>query len=138
MSENSLEYVDSLTSKGSSAFRSPLRMKNSALLAIAVTIALSAIGVLADYFLKKAGEAKSPYMSRYFFLGLVTYASTAPGWLFVIKNLKLAQVGVFYCISTILMLCLLGLIVFKETLSVTEMIGVAMAIVSLCLLGRLA
>ncbi|CAN5484537.1 hypothetical protein BH23VER1_BH23VER1_06560 [soil metagenome] len=113
-------------------------MKNSVPLAILVTIGLSAIGVLADYFLKRAGEVKSPFVSRYFFLGLVTYASTAPGWVYVMRNLKLAQVGVFYSVSTVLMLCALGAIVFKETFTVSEIIGVGLAIISLCILARVA
>ena len=57
---------------------------------VLVTIAFSVIGVLGDYFLKLASAREQPLRTGWFYLGFALYASTAFGWLFVMKHLKLA------------------------------------------------
>ncbi|MBU2539614.1 hypothetical protein KJ786_00415 [Patescibacteria group bacterium] len=66
------------------------------------------------------------------------YASTAFGWFFVMKNIKLATLGVFYAVSTILFLVIIGTFYFKEPINIYEMIGIIGAIASLILLGKFA
>src|SRR5262245_56900658 len=63
-------------------------------LAVLVTIAFSVIGVLGDYFLKHASGREQPLRTSWFYLGFVLYASTAFGWVFVMKHLKLATISV--------------------------------------------
>jgi small multidrug resistance pump len=46
-------------------------------LAILVAAAMSAVGILGDYFLKRASEAHQPLGTRAFVIGFVLYASTA-------------------------------------------------------------
>ncbi len=55
-------------------------------LAVVVTIAFSMIGVLGDYFLKVASEQEHSLRSPTFYVGFSVYASTAFGWLFVMKQ----------------------------------------------------
>ncbi len=105
-------------------------------LALLVTIAFSVVGVLGDYFLKLASEKEQSLKSGWFYLGFALYASTAFGWVFVMKHLKLGQIGVVYCISMVLLLTGIGVIFFRESLSYYEMAGLAMAIASLVLLMR--
>lgn len=106
--------------------------------AIVVIIAFSALGVVGDYLLKLASERKNPFQSKWFYLGFVVYASTAFGWVFVMRHLKLATIGVVYSVSMILLLTAIGVAVFREPLSPYEVLGLIMAIGSLFLLIRFA
>jgi drug/metabolite transporter (DMT)-like permease len=105
-------------------------------LAVLVTIGFSVVGVLGDYFLKLASEREESLKSGWFYIGFAVYASTAFGWVFVMKHLKLATVSVVYSISMIVLLTTLGVVVFRETLNYYEIAGLVMAIGSLILLVR--
>jgi small multidrug resistance pump len=107
-------------------------------LAVVVTIAFSIVGVVGDYLLKLSSDARNPLKTRWFYLGFAVYASTALGWVFVMKYLKLGTIGVLYSLSMILLLTGVGVFVFKEPLSRYELIGLAMAVASLILLIRFA
>src|SRR3954469_25584796 len=103
-------------------------------LAIAVTIAFSVVGVLGDYLLKLASAQKNPLRSGWFYVGFAVYASTAFGWVFVMRHLKLARIGVVYSVSMILLLTGIGVVAFRETLNAPEIAGLVMAVASLILL----
>jgi small multidrug resistance pump len=105
-------------------------------LAILVTIGFSIVGVTGDYFLKLASESDASLKSKWFYIGFAVYASTAFGWVFVMKHLKLATIGVVYSVSMIVLLTSVGVVFFRETLNYYEMAGLAMAIGSLVLLSR--
>lgn len=111
-------------------------MKSS--LPIIVTIGFSVVGVLGDYLLKLASEQERPFRSRWFYLGFAVYASTAFGWLYVMRHLKLATIGAVYSVSMILLLTGMGVLVFRQPLNGYEVAGLAMAIGSLVLLMRFA
>jgi small multidrug resistance pump len=106
------------------------------LIPVAVTVAFSAVGVVGDYFLKLASGADNPLQSRWFYVGFVIYASTAFGWVFVMRYLKLGTIGVVYSVSMVLLLTLVGTKWFGESLNYYEAAGIALAVVSLILLGR--
>lgn len=105
-------------------------------LAVLVTIAFSVVGVVGDYFLKLASAKEHSLRAASFYVGFVIYASTAFGWVFVMKHLKLATVGVVYCVSMVLLLTAIGVVVFKESLNGYEIARLVMAIASLVLLVR--
>jgi multidrug transporter EmrE-like cation transporter len=107
-------------------------------LAVAVTIGFSVVGVLGDYFLKLASASEHSLRSIWFYIGFAVYASTAFGWVFVMKHLKLATIGVVYSVSMILLLTALGVVIFRESLNYYEIAGLVMAIASLILLVRFA
>jgi len=96
------------------------------------------IGVLGDYFLKLASARGSPLRTSWFYLGFVLYASTAFGWVFVMKHLKLATISVLYSVSLVLLLTAIGVVLFQESLNYSEVIGIVFAVVSLVLLMRFA
>ena len=102
--------------------------------AVMVTIGFSLLGVVGDYLLKLASQAALPLRTPSFFLGFAVYASTAFGWVFVMKYLKLATVGVVYSVSMIVFLTLVGWFFFGESLDRREIVGVTLAIASLYLL----
>lgn len=106
------------------------------MLAIVITIGFSLIGVLGDYFLKLASEREDSLRSKWFYLGFALYASTAFGWVFVMKHLKLATISVVYSVSMIVLLTAIGVVIFKETLNYYEIAGLLMAVGSLVLLMR--
>ncbi len=107
-------------------------------LALLVAIFLSAVGALADYFLKLASEKPNIVVNKWFVVAFVVYSSTIFGWVYVIKNMKLASVGVVYSVCMVLFLTFLGVVFFKERLSAKEIVGIALAIASLFLLVRFA
>ncbi len=72
------------------------------------------------------------------YLGFALYASTAFGWVFVMKYLKLATISVLYSVSLVLLLTAIGALLFRESLNYFEVIGIVMAVVSLVLLMRFA
>jgi drug/metabolite transporter (DMT)-like permease len=111
-------------------------MKNH--VAILVTVGFSIVGVLGDYLLKLASSQDQPLRSKWFYLGFAVYASTAFGWVYVMRHLKLATIGVVYSISMILLLTAIGAVVFRETLNTYEIVGMVMAVASLILLMRFA
>ena len=111
-------------------------MKNR--FAVLVVVAFSALGVVGDYLLKLASEKTNPFGSKWFYLGFGVYASTAFGWVLVMRHLKLATIGVVYSVSMILLLTCIGVAVFREALSPYEIAGMIMAIASLILLVRFA
>lgn len=108
------------------------------ILPILVTLAFSLIGVAGDYFLKLASQTENSFRSPWFYVGFTLYASTAFGWLYVLKHLKLATISLVYSVSMVVMLTAVGVVFFKETLSTYEIIGMVMAIGSLVLLSRFA
>lgn len=104
-------------------------------LAVVVTIAFSLVGVLADYFLKIASTQEHSLRSPAFYIGFVVYASTAFGWLFV---MKLGTIGVLYSVTMILLLTIIGVVFFGEWMSYPQVTGLLLAIASLVLLVRFA
>ncbi len=111
---------------------------NKTMTAILVTIAFSMVGVLGDYFLKLSSANDQPLRTRWFYVGFVVYASTAFGWVFVMRHLKLGTIGVVYSISMVLLLTAVGVILFGESLNRYEIAGIVLALASLVLLMRFA
>jgi small multidrug resistance pump len=107
-------------------------------LALAVTVAFSVVGVLGDYLLKLASSRPDPLRSGWFYVGFAVYASTAFGWVYVMRHLKLATIGVVYSVSMILLLTAIGALAFREALNAYEVAGILMAVGSLVLLMRFA
>jgi drug/metabolite transporter (DMT)-like permease len=106
--------------------------------AVLITITFSVIGVLGDYFLKLASGREQPLRTSWFYLGFALYASTAFGWVFVMKYLKLATISVLYSVSLVLLLTAIGVVLFRESLNYFEVIGIVLAVTSLVLLVRFA
>ncbi len=106
--------------------------------AVAVTLAFSVVGVVGDYFLKLASRQDRSLYAPTFYVGFALYASTAFGWVFVMKHLKLATISVLYSVSMVLLLTATGVVIFRESLNAYEIAGLLMAIASLVLLVRFA
>jgi len=105
-------------------------------MAVLITIAFSVIGVVGDYFLKLASAREQSLRASSFYIGFALYASTAFGWVFVMKHLKLATISVLYSVSLVLLLTGIGVVFFRESLTSFEVIGIVLAVISLVLLMR--
>jgi small multidrug resistance pump len=105
---------------------------------IIVAAAMSAVGIVGDYFLKRASGEASPLATLAFLVGLVLYSSTAFAWVFVMRHLKLATIGAIYSVCMILMLTSMGLLFFDEIPNRYEIVGIVLAIASIALLSRFA
>ncbi len=101
---------------------------------ITLVLLLSVAGVLADAVLKVASGKSNVTMNVYFVVGALMYAATAFGWVWAMRHLKLAQLGAFYAVMTALLLAVVGVLFFKETLKWKEVLGIALGVVSLILL----
>lgn len=108
------------------------------LFSLLLIIFLSLVGVVGDFFIKLSGSGAKFMELKWFIIGFLIYALTAFGWFYVMKNVKLATLGVFYAISTVIFLTIVGVIFFKEHLSIYEIVGVITGIISLVLLGKFA
>jgi drug/metabolite transporter (DMT)-like permease len=104
--------------------------------AVVAAAVMSAVGIAGDYFLKRASERDSPLVTGWFLSGLVLYASTAFAWVFVMRHLKLATIGVIYSVSMVLLLAGMGVLFFGESLSGSEVASIALAVAALFLLAR--
>jgi hypothetical protein len=63
--------------------------------AVLITVAFSIVGVAGDYFLKLASREQEFHRSIWFYIGFAVYGSTALGWVFVMRHLKLATTESF-------------------------------------------
>ena len=104
---------------------------------VALAIALSMLGAAADALLKAASHQPQPFLNLWFALGALATIAFAVGWVFLMPVMKLGTAGVLYAVSSSLLLVGIGYLVFGERLSTAEITGVAMAVGSFVLLGRL-
>lgn len=106
--------------------------------AILLTILLAVIGVTGDYFLKRASDQSSPYFTRWFAIGFAVYCSSAFGWVYVMRHMTFASLGIVYAASMILLLTLVGVTLLQESLRWQEIVGIVLALASIALLSRFA
>jgi undecaprenyl phosphate-alpha-L-ara4N flippase subunit ArnF len=95
-----------------------------------------ATAIVADYFIKVASQKESSLLTASFALGAGLYVLSAVGWLFAMKTMTLAQVGVIYSVVTILALTAMGVVWFGETLEWRDWLGIVLAVLSVLLMAR--
>ena len=101
-------------------------------------VGLSVVSVAGDYLLKRSSTQSSPFASRWFFAGFALYSSTALGWVYVMRHMKFAMIGIVYAVSTLLLLTFVGVFFLSEPLHWPEMLGIGLALASIALLVRFA
>jgi uncharacterized membrane protein len=109
---------------------------NSNLLPILIVIILSAIGVLGDYFIKISGNGPKYILYLPFFSGMIIYALTAVGWFYVMKHIKLGPLAIYYSVTSVALLAIIGVVFFKEQMSGIDILGIILGICSLIILAR--
>jgi len=111
-------------------------MRNT-FLPLLVTVGLSAFSVFADCLLKRASASPQPFSRGYFAGAACIYAASCFGWIYVLRQVKLATIGAIYSVSVVSLLAVMGITVFRESLSTSEWVGLAAAVFALVLLGRI-
>jgi len=106
------------------------------LIPILVIILLAATGVLGDYFIKLSGNGPRYINYPHFFVGMIIYALTAFGWFYAMKHIKLGTLGIFYSVTTVILLAFVGAVFFREHLNTYEIIGVTFGVASIIILAR--
>lgn len=104
-------------------------------IALVAIMGIAVVTVVGDYFLKVAshgGTIRWPH----FVAGCVIYGLTAFGWVYAMRHWKLATLGVVFSVTMVLFMAALGVFVFRESLSRTEMLGIGLAVAALVLLAR--
>lgn len=104
---------------------------------VGLATALSILGAAADTFLKAASHQPQPFLNLWFILGALATMAFAIGWVFLMQVMKLGTAGMLYAVSSSLLLVAAGYLIFGERLTTAEITGVAMALGSFVLLGRL-
>ena len=107
----------------------------SELIAFILAISLSAVTVAADLLVKESSLLSNVW-NRWLLFGGIIYGLTAIGWVFVMKSIKLSTLGTIYGISCIVLLTIASVFVLHEKLSMPEIIGILLGIISLILLYR--
>ena len=107
----------------------------SNLQAAVLTVLLGAVCVVADCLLKRASCTDRPLTSAYFAIGVVLYSASAVGWVYLLRDSKLATIGAIYSMTVIVMLTAVGVFWYGERVSASEMLGLVMAIVATYLLS---
>ena len=85
-----------------------------ALLFILLIVVLTLIG---DYLLKLASQKENSLATAEFGGGALIYGLSAVGWVYAMKHLPLASVGVIYSVLVILFLAIMGVTMFGEKLA---------------------
>ena len=106
------------------------------LIPILIIILVTSISVVGDYFIKLSGNGIKYINYPLFFIGMIIYASTAFGWFYIMKYTKLSTLGVFFALTNIVLLALMGVVFFKEHLTIYDMVGIILGIISIIILAR--
>jgi len=110
----------------------------SLLIPFLIATALTVVTVLADVFIKHASLQTAFDGWRTLLLGVLIYGLTGFGWFFVMRKVKLSTLGVFYSVTCVLLLTMVSIFYFKEKISPIEIVGIALAVISLAILARFA
>ena len=103
---------------------------------ILIVVCLSSFVVLGDYFIKVSGSGSNYINYKYFFIGMFIYATSAIGWFYVMKHIKISSLGVGYSLTTVILLALVGVFIFNEQLNFYDIIGIVLGIISITILIR--
>lgn len=104
----------------------------TSILILGITIFTS----IGDSFLKKSSNLPDTFHSKYLWIGTIIYALTSLMWVYVYRNMKFATSVTIYSIFSIIIFTFIGIFVFKESISIIEIIGILFAVISLIILTR--
>lgn len=100
---------------------------------VLLIVVLTLIG---DYLLKLASARPGPLATWQFAAGTAVYGMSAVGWVYAMKYMSLAAIGVAYSMLVIIFLAIMGVTLFGEKLAAREILGLVLACASLGLMSR--
>jgi multidrug transporter EmrE-like cation transporter len=92
---------------------------------------LSLLAIIGDMCMKNAAGKLN---TSYTIIGFGIYNLSILGWLYVFNNYDVSKIGIFYSIFTLLILVGIGVLYYKEHLTVREWIGFGLACIAIILL----
>lgn len=101
---------------------------------ILILIAVCGATLIGDYLIKPASDSEAHPASLTFVLGMILYGLPAVGWFYLMKSHSLAAVAIFYSASTVILMALLGVVVFREQFGPREGIGLLLAVSSVAVM----
>ena len=96
------------------------------------------IVLIGDYVIKLAADGDMPITSTHVLIGCTLYGASAVLWYGSMRFITLAQAGVAFSMFSLLALCALGVLFFDEVIYPREALGIALALVSMVLMVRIA
>lgn len=94
------------------------------------------VTMVGDYLLKLASGRPDAFTSAPFLGAVVIYALSAVGWLYAMRHMTLAAIGVYYSVLMLVLLVAMGVFFFGEKLAAREILGIVFALASIGLLTR--
>ena len=101
---------------------------------IFILLAIVVVQIGGDYFVKIASTGADGLFSLAFMIGMLLYGATAIGWYFLMKIHSLAEIGVIYSASTLILLAALGHVAFNESVGLRQLFGLSLAVVSIVIM----
>lgn len=96
---------------------------------------VSLLTIAGDYCIKLASGQVAGWRTLVFAGGVVLYALPALGWYFLMRSHSLATIGVLYSASTVIMLAVLGVFVFRESFGLREALAILLAMASVAVMS---
>jgi uncharacterized membrane protein len=94
------------------------------------------ITIIGDYLIKKASMFQYFAGWKLLVLGGLLYGISAIGWFYVYRTTTVFTVGAIHSFGIIIFTILLSLVIFKEKINSSEILGLALGIISLAILLR--
>jgi multidrug transporter EmrE-like cation transporter len=101
-------------------------------------IFITGITVLGDTYLKKSLATEFPKNLLYIGVTLLAYLANMFVFYQAYKHLNMSSVGTVYAVFTILFSVVSGVVMFRESLGVSEYVGIGSAMLSVVLLTKFA
>ncbi len=108
------------------------------ILNIGLVIMVTGFVVIGDIFLKNSTITTGKTSVINLIIGIIIYLLSTFGFVQMYKVMQFSNSGVIYSIVSILLFVGIGLVVYKETISTGEWIGIALAIIAIILMSRFA
>jgi drug/metabolite transporter (DMT)-like permease len=89
-----------------------------------------------DALFKRASALPSPFTSHAFIAGSLIYALCGFSWVVILQQWKLATAGILFSVFWSFVLVGLGVVVFRESVSVREVAGLILGAASIYLLVK--
>ena len=102
-------------------------------LIVIVFIINALIHCLGDYFLKRASIN---FSWRDIWLAIAAYVVTIPAWIWLLKLNKLAVMISVGAAANIIIMTLIGIFIFRENLTIREVVGVGFAIAAIAMFAK--
>lgn len=108
----------------------------SLFISLLLLVVVASMNVGGDYLIKVSVSHRAGMLSLFFLSGAALYGISAIGWFYMMRSHSLTWIAVSYSSATLIMLALLGVVVFGETLRFRDILAVAMGLSAIVLVSQ--